>query len=378
MMGDLTQALREIRHGAVARLLLAEILQLAEREGILERMWRRSPFSCEELCQALHTELGYALAKGNRQRMICLLLDLLSECGWLREEEGVWLWNRENSPALLESDGPIFSTGGTPETSADDQYLFLRDCLLSVPAYLLGGGPSVRFDEKSSVAWERFLGCREFQVCRSLLLELMGIENHHSFRLLDLCHGPGWDLQAAISGFPAIQITALDFTEAFFDKARERAGRAQARMRGSGQPASSITWVGPDRWKGFGNSFPFPDGSFEAVLFSCGDPYVARSLRGALYGEISRVLVREGTLGILTRCYPDAEARDVPSFWLRISALAHDFAESVCEGWEGFSEAEENIRVFSDAGFQGAVTHLGTMNLLESSLWVLKKGRRHG
>jgi hypothetical protein len=97
-----------------------------------------------------------------------------------------------------------------------------------------------------------------------------------------------------------------------------------------------------------------------------------------VYGEIGRVLVSEGKLGILTRCHPDADARHVASFWLRISALAHDFAESVCDGWEGFSDAGENIRVFSDAGFQGAVAHLGTMNFLESSLWVLKKGRRDG
>ena len=36
-MGEVTQALREIWRGAVARLLLAEILHLAEREGILTK-----------------------------------------------------------------------------------------------------------------------------------------------------------------------------------------------------------------------------------------------------------------------------------------------------------------------------------------------------
>jgi len=377
-MGDLTQSLREIRRGAVARLLLAEILHLAKREGILERMRRHSPFSHEGLCQALQSEVGYALAKGNRQRMICLLLDLLSECGWLREDEGMWRWGQENARAIPESGGAILSAEESLAAAADGQYLFFRECLESVPAYLRGGGPSVQFDEKSAVAWERFLGCAEFRTCRSLLLELMGIENHPSFRLLDLCHGPGWGLEAVIFQFPAIRITALDFTEAFSLKARERAARAQAHTRRMGDPVAPITWVGPDQWKGFGDPFPFPDGSFEAVFFSCGDPYVPHGRRSTVYREIGRVLAPEGELGILTRCRPDGDARHVASFWLRISALAHDFAESVCEGWEGFSDAEENIRVFSEVGFQGGVPHLGSMSFLESSLWVLKKSRYNG
>lgn len=376
-MGDLTQALREIRHGAVARLLLAEILQLAEQEGILERMRRYSLFSCEQISRALQMELGYAIAKGNRQQMICLLIELLSECGWLRGEKGAWLWNRKDPRAIPESGGAALSAQESP-AAADAQYLFFRECLESVPAYLRGGGATVRFDEKSAVAWERFLGCGEFRTCRSLLLELMGIDSRPSFRLLDLCHGPGWGLEAAISRFPAIQITALDFTEAFSQRARERAGHAQARNRRMGYPVIPITWVGPEQWRGFGHSFPFPDGSFEAVFFSCGDPYVPRNQRRTVFREIGRVLAPEGKLGILTRCRPDAAVRHVASFWLRISALAHDFAESICEGWEGFSDAEENIRVFSDIGFEGGVAHLGSMSFLESSLWVLKKSRCDG
>jgi SAM-dependent methyltransferase len=375
-MAHLTQALREIRRGAVARLLLAEILQLAERDGILARMRSHSPFVFKELCRALHSELGYAIAKGNRQRMICLLLELLTECGWLRRMDGAWLWNREELHAIPENGDTVSSAGES--TAADAQVLFFRECLKSVPAYLRGGSASVRFDERSAVAWEQFLGCGEFRSCRSLLLDLMGIKDCPSFRLLDLCHGPGWGLEAAICRFPAIRITALDFTDAFSQRARERAGSAQARNRHLGYPVAAITWVGPDQWKGFGDSFPFPDGSFEGVFFSCGDPYVPREQRNMVFEEIGRVLAPEGKLGILTRCHPDADARHVPSFWLRISALAHDFAESVCEGWEGFSDAEENIRVFSDVGFEGGVAHLGSMNFLEASLWVLKKSRCHG
>ncbi len=366
-MGDLTRVLHEIQRGAVAGRLLPEILQLAEREGILDCVRRLSPFSCEDLCRALQVELGYDMAQGNRPRMICLLLSHLSECGVVREQDGVWSWS-----------GAEVSTVGSPVTSADGQFLFLRDCLECVPAYLRGGAPFLLFDEKSAAAWERFLGCEEFRTCRALLLELMRIENHSAFRLLDLCHGPGWGLEAALSRFPAIQITALDFTEAFSGEAKERAERAQARHRWLGNPATPIRWVGPEHWKGFGHPFPFPDGSFEAVFFSCGDPYIPHDLRDEVYREIARVLAPEGRLGILTRCRPEPGAQPLASSWLRISALVHDFAESVCEGWEGFSDAEENIRIFSAAGFQGGLPLLGTMSVLESSLWVLKKGHCHG
>jgi SAM-dependent methyltransferase len=291
----------------------------------------------------------------------------------VREVDGVWQWASGVSPPVPGSAGGTIPAVDSP--AADDQYRFLRGCLESVPGYFRGGNPSVLFDEEHAAAWERFLGCAEFRTCRSLLLKLMGIENDPAFRLLDLCHGPGWGLEAAVSRFPAIRITALDFTEAFGRKARARAEQAQARTRRPGEPVAPITWVGPDRWKGFGHPLPFSDGSFEAILFSGGDPYIPRGLRGEVYREMARVLRPEGKLGVLTRCCPDAGARHVASHWLRISALAHDFAESVCEGWEGFSDAEENVRVFSGAGFQGGVALLGGMSFLDSSFWVLKKVR---
>jgi hypothetical protein len=92
-----------------------------------------------------------------------------------------------------------------------------------------------------------------------------------------------------------------------------------------------------------------------------------------VYHELCRLLAPGGRLGVLTRSYPDAGARYVPSFWLRVSALVHDFAESVCAGWEGFAEAEEMIRTLVGAGFQGSVNASGGMSLLDSSLWVVKK-----
>jgi SAM-dependent methyltransferase len=368
---DLRCALREIHGGAVAKRLLADILCWAERDGVLERMRRLSHFTEADLCRTLDSDLGYALGAGNRRRMIRLLLCLLGECGRLREADGTWAWRSEGSIHVLEADEESPPADGRSATDA--QYGFFHRCLESVPTYLRGGTSSVLFDQTHAAVWDSFLGCAEFQTCRSLLLELMGIEQHPSCRFLDLCHGPGWGMEAAISRFPAIRVTAVDFTDVFRDTARARAERAQTSNRQRGHMAVPITWVGPEQWHGFGDPLPFPDCAFDAVFFTCGDPYIPRPLRGAVYRELGRLLAPGGRLGVLTRSCPDRGARHVPSFWLRVSALAHDFAESVCAGWEGFAEADDTIRLLVSAGFQGSINASGDMSLLDSSLWILRK-----
>ncbi|MEI8191031.1 MAG: hypothetical protein WCI75_15065 [candidate division NC10 bacterium] len=372
-MSDVMRALRDIQDGSTAKLLLAEILAMADREGILDRIRRLVPCSGEEVYRVLRVELGYALESGNRQRMICLLLDMLRECGWLREVDGIVRWDSADPPVIPEvGDGTLQARGASRE---DPQHRFFMRCVASVPAYLRGGPPSLLFDAASAGDWELFLGCQEFHTCRSLLLGLMGPENRPHVRLLVLCHGPGWDVELVVSQLPMVHITALDFTEVFHGTARERAETAHARHRQLGRPVLPVEWVGPDRWKGFGDPLPFGDGAFEAVFFSCGDPYIPRGLRSDVYREIGRVLAPGGQLGVLTRSRPDAGARHVSPFWLRISAQAHDFAESVCAGWEGFSDAEETQRMFSEVGLEAAGGAMRGMSLLGASLWLLRKPR---
>ncbi len=372
MIEGRARTLREVHGGPVARLVLADILRLAHVERIVDRVRTLSPFSFEELCDALRTDTGYVLDKGNRQRMIGLLLSLLQECGIATMADGQWRWSGDAAWAAVraEYDTP---TGDETLAAADPQYLFFRRCLDGVPAYLRGGESPVRFDGAYAEAWERFLGCAEFRSCREVLLECFGIDERAEPRILDLCHGPGWDLEAIASRFPASRITALDFTDAFRAAALERAALAQERNRRDGRPTPSILWVGGDVWGGFGRPLPFSERSFEVVFFSCGDPYIPGRLRQDVYREVARVLVPGGRLGVLTRCRPDSDGRRVSSFWLRVASLAHDFAESVCEGWEGFPDAEENVGMFSRLGFQGGMALPTSMSVLESSLWVLKK-----
>jgi SAM-dependent methyltransferase len=204
----------------------------------------------------------------------------------------------------------------------------------------------------------------------------MGVENRATFRLLDLCHGPGWGLADVAVMYPAIRITAIDFTDAFAGTARDRVRAVDEKNREMGCGSVKIRWTGPREWGGFGSPLPFGNGAFDAVFFSGGDPYIPRRLRRDVYGEIGRVLAHEGRLGILTRGYPDPGHRYVPSTRMRIATLVHDFAESVCGGWEGFSEPEENIRMFMEIGYREGGAALGGMSFLESSLWVLSKGAR--
>jgi len=367
-MSPMPEPLRGIRRGMPGRRMLPELLSLVAREGVLERSRALSVFGVDELCEALHREPGYDFSRGNRRRMIRLLIDLLVERGWLEPARSGDRWSCRRDGNLLPGEGPA----GTAE--GDGQVDFFRRCLRLVPGYLRGEEAPIAFDAENVRVWEEFLGCDEFQACRSVLLDRMASTAGASPSLLDLCHGPGWGIERAMERWPEARISAIDFTDAFAGNARRRAERARARNAARGRPSAPVEWFGPSDWKGFGHPLPFPEGAFGAVLFSCGDPYIRPDARDAVYADLRRVLAPGGTLGIVTRGYPDPEHRHVPSHWLRVTALIHDFAESVCAGWHGFPDVGANQEMFSRLGFRGAWRPGGAMSIMDSSLWILKKG----
>jgi SAM-dependent methyltransferase len=361
------RGLRTLPREATARLILADILAMAEAEGILACLARHASGSSEEVCGHLASDLGYMPGAGNRARMLRLLLRLLEQAGRVRDAGGVWRCEQRSgspAPAPWSDDG----------AAADAEYRFFQRCVAWAPAYLRGGPPAVLFDAPSAVLWEQFLGCREFCAGRSLLLDLMGVSDDGRTALLDLCHGPGWGVDAVRRRLPEVRVTAIDFTDAFLDVARKR-GEQVGSGAGSDGRAAPVTWVGPEAWKGFGDRLPFADGSFQAVFFSCGDPYIPRGARRDVYAEVARVLAPGGTLGVLTRSRPEAREGRVPS-WPAVLTLAHDFAESVCDGWEGFTPASETADTFAAAGLTGAVPPKGKMGVLDGALWVLRKAGR--
>lgn len=367
-MISVPEPLRAIRPGMAGRRMLPELLSLVDREGVAHRMRALRAFDLDGLCDALSRGPGYDFSRGNRKRMIRLLADLLTECGWLARIGDGTRWE-------YRLDGVPRQTEGTAESPEDDgEIRFFRHCLRLAPGYLRGQEPPVAFDPDNVRLWEDFLGCEEFQACRTVLVDRMAGAAGASPRLLDLCHGPGWGIERALAGWPEVKISAIDFTDAFSVCARARAEEARARNAARGIPSPPVEWFGSSDWRGFGYPLPFPDGAFDAILFGCGDPYVPPAGREAVYAELRRLLVPGGTLGILTRGYPDPERRLVPSFWFRVTALVHDFAESVCAGWHGFADVGEDLRMFPRLGYRGAGDPDGAMNILNGSLWILKKG----
>jgi SAM-dependent methyltransferase len=367
-MDRLLEPMGGIRPGMSGRRILPEMLSLVVREGVMATARALSVFGVDELCEALHRELGYDLSRGNRRRMIRILVDLLVECGWLEAVRSGDRWS-------CRWDGTPFP--GKPPAGAregDGQVDFLRRCLRIVPGYLRGEDSPIAFDAENMRVWEEFLGCDEFQACRSVLLDRMASNACASASLLDLCHGPGWGIERAMERWPEARITAIDFTDAFTGIARERAERAGARNAARGLPSSPVEWFGPSGWKGFGHLLPFPKDSFGGILFSCGDPYIQPDAREAVYADLRRVLAPGGMLGILTRGYPDRERLHVDYYWLRVSALIHDFAESVCAGWHGFPDARDSQQMFTRLGFRGAWNPEGAMSVMGSAVWILKKG----
>lgn len=364
-MTTLPEELRPLRLGRAGRALLPEIRSFAVREGIVERMAALSPFRLDDLCRSLAGELGYLPELGNRRRMIGALVDLLAESGWLERcgEGPSWRYRLPGLPPAEEE--------GEAEPE-DGEIRFFRRCLELVPDYLRGREAPIGFDEGRVALWDDFLGCDEFQACRLALLNRIGAPS--PLRLLDLCHGPGRGVEMVVARRPDARISAVDFTDSFAAAARRRAEAACDRNRRAGLPCPSIGWHGPAEWKGFGHPLPFGEGSFDAVLFGCGDPYVDPAGREAVYREIHRVLAPGGTLCVLTRGYPDPAGKHVARFWMRVTALVHDFTESVCAGWHGFAGVEESERLFAAVGFRGAAADDGRMHVVDSSLWLLRKG----
>ncbi len=334
----------------VERFLADGVLRVVERSGVSRTLAELSLFTAAEARTALEREVGYAFSDPTRERMLDVLLDFLACCGLVSADPAVRRWQSETSGAFRLGDAARAEiTGAFPGQAG-----FFARCLAYVDTFLKGSAPLFSFGNGSAAIWHAFLGNGQFGFARGLLVKLLLAAVPSPADALDLCYGPGFDLRLLELRLPAARLTALDFTEAFGSLAR-----------GNLREPDRVRWLGPDRWGGFGHPLPFGDGSFDLVMFTCADPYVASDRREELYADIYRILRPGGVLGILTNSYPDAGRAIVSEEWVARGTLCHDFLESVCEGWQGFHDGATSTAMFRRVGFTvDAMT-------LQGSLWRL-------
>jgi SAM-dependent methyltransferase len=334
------------------RFLTSRLLMFLRDSGVTGLLSSSKEVTLETVKILFDKKLGFDTSGHTRARMVQIIMDFLCECGFMERKAETYCWKEtaddigELSNEELEQARSFF--GG--------QVMFFEKCIDYACEFLNGGPPLFRFDRKSLHVWASFLGNSEFEMARSLLVKLLSSGNADTCRLLNLCSGLGFDITSVQKVMPEAEITAIDFTDVFHERAYQTV-----------QNPENIRWIDSSLWNGFGYPLPFNDRTFDIVFFACAAPYIPSGSRNYVYRDIYRVLKKSGSLGVLTNSYPDAEREFVRDTWIRRGVLCHDFAESVCEGWQGFSAPEDSLSIFTEAGFSVS------SKLLNASIWRLEK-----
>jgi len=335
----------------IQKVLSERFLTFVSQEGIFEIFKTIHSFKIEQAMEAFEKKLGYNLQDKKRYRMAMIIIVFLCECGYMSKKDDLYTWNGNKDLERLPKD-----YRKKAEIAFKGQIDFFEKCMTYANGFLKEKSPLYKFDIDSTQNWEEFLGNAEFRFAREVLLKLLFSERNDNYEILDLCCGPGFDVLQMQEHCPQISITAIDFTDVFQVQASRRIHNNK-----------SVKWISSKLWHGFGNRLPFGDNTFDIVFFACADPYIPEKLREYVYKDIFRILKKGGRLGILTRTYPDTEGTHVTDVWIRRGILCHDFAESVCEGWQGFYDAQESVNLFRRIGYN--IYNV----MLDGAVWRLDK-----
>lgn len=337
---------------ATVRVLTEGVLRFVWASGMAAALADRRDTALQEVMTVLGSRLGFALDDPVRARMIRVLFDLLDEVGAVRRRDAAGS-SFDLTPLSSGAFRPGVPVDRRPRSGAA---WFFGRCLAHAPAFLRGAPPLFGFDRASAPSWVELLASEELARARGILARLVLPRDRRPSDALVLCYGPGLDLVEIEERCPAARVTALDFTDAFREVAERRLG-APERVR----------WQDPASWGGFGQVLPFGAATFDRVFLTCADPYIRPADRDDVFQDIWRVLRPGGILGLLTHAYPDRQRQAVFDPAVRLDTFCHDFLESVCRGWHGFSDADALRAMFHRAGFQvDLVTH-------NSSIWRLAK-----
>lgn len=332
------------------RALVEKVFGFIDQERIIPLLKRHASFAADDAGQLLAAELNCLPYDRTRLRMIETLLDLLWESGMVQKNGTVYsVPDSVFFPDLLDRDDRELL-----REAFTGQNAFFEKCAANLPSFLRGRGAAVRFDASSSACWHQFLDNEEYAYARAILGGLLIRNRKTPLRLLDLCCGTGAGARIIRRMWPDVSVAVIDAYD-FADIARTIAHDA------------SIVWDASLRWQGFGDPLPFSDGAFDLVFFACADPYIPESLRETVYADIFRILSPGGSLGILSRSLPDQMGQYVQNPWMRKAALAHDFLESVCDGWHGFSDPHQSAELFARIGY--SIDRI----MLDATIWKLDK-----
>lgn len=364
---DILCAIEPLKHFVAPKLLIGRLLRFVEEEGFLRLTKELGRFTMDELCSKAERNFGYIIKEPVRKRMVFNLLNILIEMGQIGKNGSGYHQINDKRIDLLEFDiGAVEKLKGL----FDSELSFYSDCIEYAGIFLRGGPHLYSFDSEWDEVWEKFLGNYEFSVARRLLLQYLRIEDDSSFRILDLCYGKGHGLELICSLYPRTKATAIDFTDVFQNKAREKIEMVQKENGFRVKELLPVDWI---QWKGFGDRLPFEDKTFDAIFFACGDSYIPPHLRENVYKDIYRVLKPGGGLGIMTRSYPDQEGKHITNPWARMIVYIHDFAEGVCKNWYGFYGIEETIQMFMRLGFLPRAPFFSRFSILDYTLWGLER-----
>ncbi len=332
--------------------LTKRMLGFLTEAGVIDMLSETERHSYESLMEALQSNFGVESLGACRIRMFQIIVDFLVECNLIEVNDGLYSRGSKGISDYELEDDEIEKISKLYY----GQLLFFNKCIDHAMTFIKGGPPLLGFNEKSLDVWESFLGNAEYKMARELLIKLLTSVKSGKCKVLNLCYGPGFDIMAIEKLMPESEITAIDYSDVFRERACRRISRPE-----------STKWTDSSLWNGFGHALPFDEEVFDIVFFACADPYIPEEIREAVYRDIYRVMKKGGSLGVLTNSYPDAEKSYVKNEWIRRGVLCHDFAESMCEGWKGFVRAENSIDMFEKSGFS-----VGSV-LLNASLWRLDK-----
>jgi len=307
----------------LSRIATKSLLRFTENQKILTVFDEQNPLTFEEINGRLNKN-GFKIHGELRRNMVATLIDFLYEVKMIQKISD------ENSEKFILSKSPIvdYSLSKEEEEYCHKNYggsiNFFEVTTNHASNVLKGEKQLFNFEKKHADIWEKFLESKELEFGRKFTLKAMRIKNSSDYKILDIGYARGYGLLNILELFPEINVWAIDFTD-------------------------------------------------DGIFFAAGDPFIPIELRHKVYEDIFRILKPGGTLGLMSWHYPDKEQKIVKDSWMRRIIYRHNFAESVVEGWSGFHNLDETVKMFKEIGFTTEGFQSNKYYLYDGVFWRLRK-----